>query len=184
MNQWLSLWHLSPHVSLMNEYLIQSTHLIISKDPIRIYLMDIQKSNQSSHSLLDGSSWLGEYIIRKAYKKLKHQRSAETSSSGVTAWLLHQIRPLSTLPTTAELVSYRPQQTTCVLSHFRLSQCLTLRDAMDCRPPGISVHGILQARILEWLAMPSFRWSSQPRDQTQVRFIHLLANFFSSSFPF
>ena len=37
-----------------------------------------------------------------------------------------------------------------------------------CGPPGSSVHGILQARILEWVAMPSSRWSSQPRDQTQV----------------
>ena len=54
--------------------------------------MDIQKSNQSSRSLLDDRSWMGEYIIRKAYKQLKHQRrGAETSSSGVTAWLLHQI---------------------------------------------------------------------------------------------
>ena len=35
-------------------------------------------------------------------------------------------------------------------------------------PPGSSVHGSLQARILEWVAMPSFRGSSQPRDQTQV----------------
>ena len=34
---------------------------------------------------------------------------------------------------------------------------------MDCSPPGSSVPGILQARILEWLAMPSSRWSSQPR---------------------
>ena len=39
---------------------------------------------------------------------------------------------------------------------------------MDCSPPGFSVHGILQARILEWVAMPSSRASSQPRDQTQV----------------
>ena len=37
---------------------------------------------------------------------------------------------------------------------------------MDCSPPGSSVHGILQARILEWAAMPSFRESSQPREQT------------------
>ena len=36
---------------------------------------------------------------------------------------------------------------------------------MDCSPPG-SVHGILQARILEWVAMPSSRRSSQPRDRT------------------
>ena len=39
---------------------------------------------------------------------------------------------------------------------------------MDCSPPGSSVHGILQARILEWIAMPSSRGSSQPRDRTQV----------------
>ena len=183
MNQWLSLWHPSPHVSLLNEYLIQSIHLIIGKDPIRIYLTDIQKSNQSSRSLLDGSSWVGEDIIRKAYKKLKHQRrGAETSSSGVTAWLLHQIRPLSTLPTTAKLVSYRPQQRACVLSHFRLSQCPTLWDAMDSSPPGISVHGILQARILEWLATPFFRWSSQPRDQTSVSYVSsLTGEFFTAS---
>ena len=45
---------------------------------------------------------------------------------------------------------------------------LTLCDPMDCSPPGSSVLGILQARILEWVAMPSSRESSQPRDQTQV----------------
>ena len=39
---------------------------------------------------------------------------------------------------------------------------------MDCSPPGSSVHGILQARTLQWVAIPSFRGSSQPRDQTQV----------------
>ena len=44
----------------------------------------------------------------------------------------------------------------------------TLCDPMDCSPPGSSVHGILRARILEWVAMPSSWGSSQPRDQTQV----------------
>ena len=39
---------------------------------------------------------------------------------------------------------------------------------MDCSPPGSSVHGILQARILEWIAMPSSRGSSWSRNQTQV----------------
>ena len=39
-------------------------------------------------------------------------------------------------------------------------------DPMDCSPPGSSVHGILQARILEWVAIPFSRGSSQPRDQT------------------
>ena len=39
---------------------------------------------------------------------------------------------------------------------------------MDCSPPGSSVHGILQARILAWVAMPFSRRSSRPRDQTHV----------------
>ena len=39
---------------------------------------------------------------------------------------------------------------------------------MDCSSPGSSVHGILQVRILEWVAMPSSRGFSQPRGRTQV----------------
>ena len=41
-------------------------------------------------------------------------------------------------------------------------------DSMDCSPPGSSLHGFLQARILEWVAIPVFRGSSLTRDQTQV----------------
>ena len=44
----------------------------------------------------------------------------------------------------------------------------TLCRPMDCSPPGSSVHGILQARILEWLAIPLSRGSSQTRDRSQV----------------
>ena len=46
--------------------------------------------------------------------------------------------------------------------------CLTLWNPMDCSLPGSSVHGILQARILEWVAFPFSRGSSQPKDRTQV----------------
>ena len=46
--------------------------------------------------------------------------------------------------------------------------CLTLCDSMDCSLPGSSVHGIFQARILEWVAISFSRGSSRPRDQTQV----------------
>ena len=42
--------------------------------------------------------------------------------------------------------------------------CPTLCDPMDCSPPGSSLRGILQARILEWDAIASSRESSQPRD--------------------
>ena len=51
--------------------------------------------------------------------------------------------------------------------------CLTLCDPMD-----YTVHGILQARILEWVAIPFSRGSSQPRDRTQVS--HISERFFTS----
>ena len=53
--------------------------------------------------------------------------------------------------------------------HARLFQsCLTLCYFMDCSLPGSSVHGILQARIQEWVTMPSSRGSFWPRDRTCV----------------
>ena len=43
----------------------------------------------------------------------------------------------------------------CVCVHAKsLQSCLTLCNPMDCSPPGSSVHGILQSRVLEWVAMP------------------------------
>ena len=58
--------------------------------------------------------------------------------------------------------------------------CLTLWDPMDCSLSGSSVHGILQARILEWVTMLCSKGSSWPRYQTQVfcivgRFFTILA---------
>ena len=46
--------------------------------------------------------------------------------------------------------------------------CPTPCDPMDCSPSGSSVHGILQARVVEWVAIPFSRGSSWTRDQTQV----------------
>ena len=46
--------------------------------------------------------------------------------------------------------------------------CLTLCDPMNCSLPGSSVHGVLQARILEWVAIPFSRASSKPRNWIQV----------------
>ena len=59
--------------------------------------------------------------------------------------------------------------------------CPTLCNPMDGSPPGSSVHGILQARILKWIAIPFSRRSSQPRDQTRVsciagRFFYCLSH--------
>ena len=46
--------------------------------------------------------------------------------------------------------------------------CPTLCDLMDCSLPGSSVHGVFQARVLEWFAISFSRGSSHPRDRTQV----------------
>ena len=50
----------------------------------------------------------------------------------------------------------------------RAQSCLTFRDSVDYSPPAISVHGIFQARILEWVAISSSRGCSQPRDGTCI----------------
>ena len=52
----------------------------------------------------------------------------------------------------------------CLLGH----SCPTLCNPMHCSPPDSAVHGIFQARILEWVAISSSRGSAQPRDHTQI----------------
>ena len=61
-----------------------------------------------------------------------------------------------------------PVVTVCVCCRSVLSDSVWLQ---DCSPPGSSVHGILQARILEWVAIPFSRGPYQPRDQTHVSYI-------------
>ena len=58
--------------------------------------------------------------------------------------------------------------TPCRVYCLVTKSCLTLLKAMDCSPPGSSVHGISQARILEWFAISFSRGSSWPRDWTHV----------------
>ena len=60
---------------------------------------------------------------------------------------------------------------------------LTLWNPVDCSPPGSSVHGILQARILEWVAISSSRGSFQPRDQTCISHASCIADRFFTTEP-
>ena len=48
---------------------------------------------------------------------------------------------------------------------------LTLCDPVDCSPPGFSVYEIIQARILEWVAISSSKRSSRPRDQAHISYV-------------
>ena len=70
-----------------------------------------------------------------------------------------------------------PTQGACLPAKLLQSHS-TLCDPMDCSLPGSTVHGILQARILEWLATPSFRGSSQPRYQTHVSYVSCIGEWF------
>ena len=70
--------------------------------------------------------------------------------------LLHSRQILYQLSYEGSPLHYYSSHQVCVCAKSLLS-CLTLSDPMDCRPPGSSVHGILQARILEWVAMPFSR---------------------------
>ena len=91
-------------------------------------------------------------------------------------WILSHVPPERELWVTGYLDIHHsdvPQTalwtTTCiVLSHF---SGVRLYNPMDCSPPGSSVHEILQARVLEWVAMPSSRGYSWPRDRSWVSYV-------------
>ena len=68
-----------------------------------------------------------------------------------------------------------------LLSHF--SHVWLFYDPMECSPPGSSVHGISPERILEWVAMPSSRGSSQPRDWTHISCVSFIAGGFFTTGP-
>ena len=63
-----------------------------------------------------------------------------------------------------------------------VQSCPTLCDPMDGSPPGSCVHGILQARTLEWAAVSSSGGSSRPRDQTLVSYVSCIPCILGSPF--
>ena len=74
------------------------------------------------------------------------------------------------IPFPSNTISFHPTIVPCVCVLVTQS-CPTLCDPVDYSLPGSSAHGILQARILEWVATPFSRGSSQPRYWTQVSYI-------------
>ena len=84
--------------------------------------------------------------------------------SGFTSWYTHCPGRTFTLPV-VELITQSESESEVAQS------CQTLCDPMDCSLPGSSVNGILQARVLEWIAISFSRGSSWPRDRTHVSHI-------------
>ena len=78
---------------------------------------------------------------------------------------------------------FKSEPSTFVLCYAKsLHSCPTLCDSMDCSLQGSSVHGILQARILKWVAISSSKGSSWPRDRTEsVISLALVGSFFTTS---
>ena len=98
-----------------------------------------------------------------------HQATWQGLGSPRCPWTLHSLSPLSQstafCPKHGQLNCTRVSGRVCVLV---TQSSPTLCDHMDCSPPGSSVHEILQARILESVAIPFSRGSSQPRDWTWI----------------
>ena len=70
-----------------------------------------------------------------------------------------------------ETLKSRERCVDLILHAKSFQSCQTIGDPMDCSPPGSSVHGILQARIIEWVAISFSRRSSQPRDRTCISYV-------------
>ena len=107
--------------------------------------------------------WFQISYCKLIFKKTCHLCFGINQSIGTTIW--KAIKILLLLPTTH---LFKAWFCSCVWMLKSLLLCQTLCDPMDYSPPGSSVHGILQARILKWVAMPSSRGSSWPRDWTCV----------------
>ena len=121
--------------------------------------------------------WLDLVEVQGTLKSLLQHHGSKASILWCSAFFTVQLsHPYMTTGKTIALT-----RRTCVgkvmsllfhmLSRLITQSCPTLCNPMDCSPPGSSVHGILQARVLEWGAMPSSRGSSQPRDRTEVCYV-------------
>ena len=73
-------------------------------------------------------------------------------------------------------------QSACVHARSLLS-CLTVCNPMDYSPSGSSVHGILQARIVKWVAISSSRGSSRPRDCNHISYVSCIGRWVLYHYP-
>ena len=114
------------------------------------------------------TSWLD----RGAWRATVH---AVTKGMTQLSKHLHKLSASLALFWVALLFSRIPQTISYSLTYIEsesesevAQSCPTLCDPMDCSLPGSSVHGVLQARVLEWVAISFSRGSFQPRDQTRI----------------
>ena len=140
--------------------------------------------NQKNHSMVESEQELKNLLLKvkeeteKLGLKLSIQKTKIMASRSITSWqidgeTMETVREFIFLGSkiTAdddcrqEIKRRSLEQGAPCCCHCSVAQsCLTLCDPEDCSLPGSSVHGILQARILEWAAISFSRGSLQPRD--------------------
>ena len=111
-----------------------------------------------SYFLLHAATFFVYFLVHKYLLRM----GSTSSLAGLTQWIKVPSLHLGSLCREGDESGIAFRFKTCVHAHL----CLTL-GPMDCSPPGPFVHGILQARILEWVPWVGF---SQPRDQTCVSY--------------
>ena len=148
------------------------------------FSFSISPSNEHPGLISSRMDWLDLLEVRETLKSLLQHHSSKASILQCSAFFIVQLsHPYMTTGKTIALtrqtfVDKVMSLLSNMLSRFiqvgkvKVAQwCLTLCNSMGCSPPGSSVCGLLQARILQWVAIPFSRGSSQIRDQTQVSFI-------------
>ena len=133
---------------------------------------------------------MDRYYTQIYFKWITYEYSTENSAlCYVAAWMRGVWERMDTCISMAESLYHIPETSTILLikcaaaaAAKSLQLCPTLCDSMIHSPPGSSVHGILQARILEWVAMPTSKGFSQPRiEPASLTSPALAGRFFTSS---
>ena len=114
------------------------------------------------------------YTCSPSWTPLPPPSSYHPSGSSHCYWRIVDLQCRVSFRWTSKWFNYTH---TCACVLFMSPQlCPTLCNPMDCSPPGFSVHGILQARILKWVAMLSSRGSSWPRDWTCISYVSCIGS--------
>ena len=134
--------------------------------------MDCSLPGFSVHGILQARilEWVTISFSRGSSRPRDRTRVSHIVGRCFTVWATREAYTVCKIPFTQLLcaqhwILYMTLRVCCAKS---LQSCPTLCNPVDCSLPGFSIHGILQARILEWVTISFFRWSLWPRDRTQV----------------
>ena len=113
--------------------------------------------------------WVAISFSRGSSQPRDRTQDSHTGGRRFNLWATREAKCSFSTLSDAPLVTQKVKNLPAKQEWSEVAQsCPTLCDPMDCSLPGSSVHGILQARILEWVTISFSRVSSRPSDQTQV----------------